>query len=166
MRVRLEVMQMPDCGEPDELLDIREVSARTGLRASALRYYEQSGLIAPAGRRSNQRVYHPEVLKRLALIALCRRNGFSLAEVRVWLIAAQYRDRHGWQALTAQKIAELDRQIQQSIAMRDRLRHALDCPSPDILDCPHLASALDDALPGRQRTTEPTTGGEQRAVQN
>ena len=68
-----------------ELLTIGEVAAQAGLRTSALRYYEQTGLLRPATRVSGQRRYDAAALDRLAVIQFCRRLGFSLSEIRVLL---------------------------------------------------------------------------------
>lgn len=62
-------------------LDIAEVAQRSGVPASALRYYEEKGLIASTGRRGLRRTFDARVLERLALIALGRAAGFSLDEV-------------------------------------------------------------------------------------
>src|SRR3546814_3320080 len=72
---QLEVKSMRD-------LDIAEVAQRSGVPASALRYYEEKRLIASIGRRGLRRLFDPGVIERLALIALGRAAGFSLDEIR------------------------------------------------------------------------------------
>ena len=62
-------------------MDIATVARRSGVPASALRFYEQKGLIASIGRHGLRRVFGPDVLERLALIALGRSAGFSLDEI-------------------------------------------------------------------------------------
>jgi DNA-binding transcriptional MerR regulator len=57
-------------------LDIAEVVERSGLPASALRFYEQKGLIRSTGRRGLRRVFPAGVVEKLALIALGRSAGF------------------------------------------------------------------------------------------
>lgn len=52
------------------MLAIGEVAGRAGLRASAIRYYEEQGLLPRPRRRSGKRVYDVSVLDRLALIEL------------------------------------------------------------------------------------------------
>ena len=52
-------------------MDIAEVAKRSGVPASTLRYYEEKGLIASVGRQGLRRVFTPNVLNQLALIALC-----------------------------------------------------------------------------------------------
>lgn len=64
-------------------MDITEVARRSGLPASTLRFYEGKGLIASIGRRGLHRVFDPDVVERLALIALGRFAGFSLDEIRL-----------------------------------------------------------------------------------
>ena len=62
-------------------MDIAQVTRRSGLPPSTLRYYEERGLIAPIGRQGLRRQYDPKVLDRLALISLARAAGFSLEEI-------------------------------------------------------------------------------------
>ena len=62
-------------------LDIAEVAQKSGLPASALRFYEERGLIKSIGRRGLRRVFPAGVVERLALIALGRSAGFSLGEI-------------------------------------------------------------------------------------
>src|SRR5207244_12653319 len=62
-------------------LDIGEVAKRSGLPASALRFYEEKGLIRSVGRRGLRRLYDPAVLERLAMIALGQSAGFSLDDI-------------------------------------------------------------------------------------
>ncbi len=62
-------------------LDIAAVAQQSGVPASALRYYEEKGLIASVGRRGLRRLFDARVLERLALIALGQAAGFSLDEI-------------------------------------------------------------------------------------
>ena len=114
-------------------LDIVEVSRRTGVPASTLRYYEEKGLIASIGRRGLKRLFDPAVLERLALISLGRASGFSLAEIAEMLTpdGLPRMDRARLEA----KAAELDRTIQRLTAMREGLRHAAKCPAERPMDC-------------------------------
>ncbi|MFF4982959.1 helix-turn-helix domain-containing protein [Streptomyces sp. NPDC001046] len=130
-------------------LDIAEVARRAALPASTLRFYEDKGLITPAGRRGLRRQYDPSVLERLALIALGRTAGFSLDEI-AGMFAPDGRPRIDRDALTA-KAAELDGRIRELGALRDSLRHAAACPAPSHLECPTFRRLLDGATaPGRR----------------
>ena len=62
-------------------MDISEVAKQSGVPASTLRYYEEKGLITSIGRRGLRRVFHANVVERLALIALGRAAGFSLDDI-------------------------------------------------------------------------------------
>lgn len=134
-------------------LDISEVARRSGLPASTLRFYEEQGLIASVGRRGLRRLFEPEVLQRLALIALGQIAGFSLAEIG-GMFAPDGRPRIQRERLTA-KAAELDQTIQRLVALRDGLRHAAACKAPSHLECPRFQSLLRLAGTGRLAARRP-----------
>jgi DNA-binding transcriptional MerR regulator len=128
------------------LLDIGEVVARSGLRASALRHYEDVGLIRPAARRGGRRQYRPAVLEVLALVVLCQDVGFTLGEVRD-LLGSRAVSPTAWRALVQRKVADLEQQRLQAERAKLLLEHTLGCPHPDILECSHFRSELAHALP-------------------
>ena len=130
-------------------LDIAEVADRSGVPASALRFYEEKGLIASIGRRGLRRLFDPGVLERLALISLGRAAGFSLDEI-ARMFAADGRPNIDRQMLAA-KADDLDRTIRELIAMRDGLRHAAACPAPSHMECPKFRRILRAAVSGAIR---------------
>jgi len=138
-------------------LDITEVAQRSGLTASALRYYDEKGLIASTGRRGLRRLFDERVLERLALIALGRAAGFSLDEIAA-MFAADGRPDIDRKMLTA-KADEIDRTIRGLAAMRDGLRHAAVCPAPSHMECPTfrriLGAAASGAIGGGRRRKVP-----------
>src|SRR3546814_20055235 len=67
--------------EVHRLLTVGEVSARSGVAVSALHFYEAKGLIASRRSEGNQRRYHREVLRRVAVIKVAQRVGIPLAEI-------------------------------------------------------------------------------------
>jgi DNA-binding transcriptional MerR regulator len=121
-------------------MDISEVARQSGVPASALRYYEEKGLITSIGRRGLQRVFPQDVLERLALIALGRSAGFSLDEIaRMFSPKGKPKiDRR----LLADKADELQKTIRKLSAMRDGLLHAAACPAPSHLECPKFRRLL------------------------
>jgi len=121
-------------------MDIAEVARRTGVPASTLRFYEEKGLISSVGRRGLRRLFAPDVLERLALIALGRSAGFTLQEM-ARMFAPGKRPRID-RRLLAGKARELDGTIRRLVAMRDGLRHAADCPAPSHLECPTFRRLL------------------------
>lgn len=117
-------------------MDIAAVAKKTGVSASALRYYEEKGLISSVGRHGLRRVFHPSVVERLSLIALGRSAGFTLDEVGS-LLGNDSSPEIDRKALL-EKADSLDKTIQQLTAMRDGLRHAAVCSAPKHLECPRF----------------------------
>lgn len=136
-------------------LDISEVARRSGVRASALRHYEEKGLIASIGRRGLRRLYDPDVLDRLALIAVGRAAGFSLDE-----IAGMFGPRGP--EIDRQRLADkadaIDATIRKLGAIRDGLRHAAACPAPSHMECPTFQRILRGAV-NRGHRRKPSTFG-------
>ncbi|MGH8188158.1 MAG: helix-turn-helix domain-containing protein [Steroidobacteraceae bacterium] len=127
-------------------LDIAEVSRRSGVPVSALRFYEEKGLIASIGRRGLRRQFDARVLDRLAMIALGRAGGFSLGEIAL-MFASDGRPRLDRKKLTA-KADELDQTIRELTTMRDSLRHAAACPARTHMECPTFRRMLRAAASG------------------
>jgi DNA-binding transcriptional MerR regulator len=121
-------------------MDIVEVAARSGIPASTLRFYEEKGLIASVGRHGLRRTFAPQVLDRLALVALGRAAGFSLGEIGR-MFAPDGRPRID-RAMLAAKAEELDATIRKLTAMREGLRHAAACPARSHLECPTFRRLL------------------------
>ena len=127
-------------------LDIAEVAQQSGVPASTLRFYEEKGLIASIGRRGLRRLFEPDVLERLALIALGRAAGFSLDEIAL-MFAPDGRPSIDRRMLVA-KAEQLDRTIRELSAMRDGLRHAAACRAPSHMECPTFRRLLRAAASG------------------
>jgi len=72
----------------DTKLSIGEVARRSGVAATTLRYYEESGLLRPPTRVAGRRRYDQSVMTRLEVIGCCKTAGFSLDEIRVLLTDA------------------------------------------------------------------------------
>ena len=146
------------------LLDTAEVAQRSGLPASALRYYEEKGLIASVGRRGLRRLFETRVIEQLALIRLGRAAGFSLEEIAS-MFSRDGEPRIDRKRLLA-KADELDQTIAQLMAMRDGLRHAARCPAPSHLECPKFRRLLKLAGTGqlRPRRPVPSNGNQGDAI--
>lgn len=123
-----------------KFLDITAVARRSGVPASTLRFYEEKRLIVSVGRRGLRRLFDPNVLERLALIALGRAAGFSLDEIaRMFGPDGQLRIER--QVLAA-KAEELDRTIRKLSAIRDGLLHAAACRASSYMECPKFRRLL------------------------
>jgi DNA-binding transcriptional MerR regulator len=121
-------------------LDIGEVVAHTGLAPSALRFYEQRGLIASSGRNGLRRTYDADVLDRLALIACAREAGFGIAEIARFLSAGP--DDRDLRDRMAVKVEDLDVLIARLTRMRAGLRHAVNCDHEPLVACPEFKQTL------------------------
>lgn len=141
------------------VLDIAEVAKRSGMAASALRYYERRGLIRSleGSAEGARRKFAASVLDQLALIALGQAAGFSLDEIGTMLISAAPQTLNIDRSLLSAKADELDRSILQLQAMSAGLRHAAACPAASHAQCPSfqklLKAAARRALEGQQRTS-------------
>lgn len=113
-----------------DLLPIGELARRTGVAVSAIRYYEERGLIASLRTAGNQRRYLRADIRRLSFILIAQRLGLSLDAIAVELRrlpAGRTPSRADWTA-TAQKVrAELDRQIALLEQTRDNLDGCIGC---------------------------------------
>jgi DNA-binding transcriptional MerR regulator len=127
-------------------MDISEVAKRSGVPASALRFYESKGLIASVGRQGARRRFAPGVLDQLALIALGQAAGFSLDEIRSMFApdGQPAIDR----AMLAAKADEIDRMVVRLKAMSRGLRHAAVCRAPRHAECPSFQRLLKEAAAG------------------
>jgi DNA-binding transcriptional MerR regulator len=127
-------------------MDIAEVARRSGVPASALRFYESKGLIASVGRQGARRRFAPAVLDQLALIALGQAAGFSLDEIRSMFApdGQPAIDR----ARLAAKADEIDRMVLRLRAMSRGLRHAAVCRAPRHAECPSFQRLLKAAAAG------------------
>jgi MerR family redox-sensitive transcriptional activator SoxR len=120
-------------------LEIGEVARRAGLRPSAVRYYEERGLIEPVGRSGGRRFYGEEAVERLVLITFAKDAGFSLDEIRTLLTGFPDDTPAGvrWSQLAAAKLAELDVMAQRIDTMRTALRGISRCGCNDLDQCAH-----------------------------
>jgi DNA-binding transcriptional MerR regulator len=132
---------------PDEQLAIGELANRTGVATSALRYWEELGLLPPPPRVSGQRRYPPSAVELVGVILFLRDVGFTLRDLKA-LIASRALAVDGWRELAQRKLAELDQRMAQAQAARTAIVHALACPHEEILDCPNFASVIAARLAG------------------
>ena len=123
-----------------KLLDIGEVSARSGIKPSALRYYEEVGLIAAVARHGLRRQFGPEVLMQLKLIAMGKSAGFALEEIVGMFGPNGMPDLP--RSMFQQKADDIDRKMEGLASMRDMLNHIANCPAPSHLECPSFRRLL------------------------
>lgn len=132
---------------PDEQLTIGELARRTGVATSALRYWEELGLLPAPARVSGQRRYPQSAVGLVSVILVLRDIGFTLREARA-LIASRSMALVAWRESAQCKLTELDQRIAHAQAARTAIAHALACPHEDILECPNFASVIAAHLAG------------------
>jgi DNA-binding transcriptional MerR regulator len=108
----------------DPLLTIGEVAHRAGVATSAVRFYERRGLLTADARRSGQRRYRDESLRRLVFIGMLQDAGLSLDDIAGVLDAAHVAN---WKAIARRRLAVLDDEITRLQRARDYLEGALLC---------------------------------------
>jgi MerR family redox-sensitive transcriptional activator SoxR len=130
-------------------LSIGEVARRSGKATSAIRYYEEVGLVDPPERVSGRRRYHADVVRRLAVIETAQRAGLTLDEIRL-LLRASSKDgavTEQLRAVAEQKLPELREAIERAELVRSWLEDAARCHCPTLDECPLFDEPA--ALPDR-----------------
>jgi MerR family redox-sensitive transcriptional activator SoxR len=119
-------------------LTIGEVSKRSGVAASALRFYERRGLIASTRTDGNQRRYDRAVLRRIAFIQAGRAAGISLERIGAALAKLPSRrspTREDWERLSNRWRDDIDARIETLQALRERLDTCIGCGCLSIDKC-------------------------------
>jgi len=121
-----------------EQLTIGEMAQRSGVTASALRFYEARGLIRSDRSGGNQRRYDRSQLRRVAFIRIAQRVGLSLDEVAqalATLPGGRTPTKADWARLSAAWRGRLDEQIGLLERMRDRLAGCIGCGCLSLRQC-------------------------------
>jgi MerR family redox-sensitive transcriptional activator SoxR len=123
---------------PADELTIGEVSARSGVAQSALRFYEAEGLIAARRTDGNQRRYDRSMLRRIAFVQAGRAAGIPLERIHAALETLP-KDRspsaRDWQRLSSAWREDLDRRISTLQALRGRLTTCIGCGCLSLSKC-------------------------------
>jgi DNA-binding transcriptional MerR regulator len=141
-------------------LSISELRARTGLAASALRFYERKGLLPATGRVGGKRFYDEGAVERVAFIDLLKLAGFTLSEIAA-IVPPTGGTAPGWRAIAVEKLRQLDDRVREIERARTALRAMLGAPHDRLDECPeHLrilrAHAEELATAASGRTRRPT----------
>jgi MerR family redox-sensitive transcriptional activator SoxR len=130
-----------------EFLTIGELAQRTGVTTSALRYYDELGLVRPARRVSGHRRYALDAISAVGVVRFLQEVGFTLAEAKA-LLVSRSRSPMAWRSLAARKSEELRHRIAREEAARQAIEHSLVCPKDDFLDCPNFWATVKGVLAG------------------
>ncbi|MFE2142209.1 MerR family transcriptional regulator [Streptomyces sp. NPDC059456] len=127
-------------------LPISELADKAHVRASALRYWEERGLLPGARREGGRRMWPATTIRRIALIKMAQRAGFTLAEI-TQLLAGDTTPSASrqWRKMATRKLPELDRHIAQAQALRQAVADCLECGCMKFDQCVLLDTT--DATP-------------------
>ncbi|MPZ81128.1 MAG: redox-sensitive transcriptional activator SoxR [Actinophytocola sp.] len=147
-----------------DVLTIGDVAKRSGVPHTALRFYEERGLISSERTTGNQRKYARAVLRRLAFIRTAQRVGLSLEEIHdalATLPEGRTPTKADWARLSQLWRGELDARIDSMQRLRDRLTACIGCGCLSLKAC-HLMNREDTLAalgPGAPRLKAASEGG-------
>lgn len=121
-----------------DMLSIGELAARTGLSVSAIRFYEERGLVAPARSAGKQRRFPRSDIRRLSFILIAQQMGLSLEEIRAALArlpAGRTPTQKDWEGMSRAFRATLDARIASLTQLRDRLDGCIGCGCLSLKKC-------------------------------
>ena len=119
-------------------ITIGELSERSGVATSAIRYYEELGLVSSRRTAGNQRRYERAMLRRLAFIRTAQRVGLTLEEIEAALATLPSNrtpTKADWTRLSRGWRPRLDAQIQQLERLRDTLDSCIGCGCLSLRRC-------------------------------
>lgn len=120
-----------------DALSIGEVARRTGVPASALRYWEDAGLLPAPRRVSGRRRYDAQVLRRVQVLRFAQQAGFTLAEIRTLFhgFGAGTPLGERWNTLARTKLRELDELVARAGRMKAAIQAGMECGCVRMEDC-------------------------------
>ena len=119
-------------------LSIGELSERTGLAHSAIRFYESKGLVKPERSGGGQRRFARSDVRRLSFLLITQSLGFSLAEIREHLDALPEEGRptrRDWERMARGFREQLDERIRGLESLRERLTSCIGCGCLSLREC-------------------------------
>lgn len=117
---------------------IGELADRSGIAPSALRFYEEVGLISSTRSASGQRRYAAEVVRRVAFIRIAQRVGLTLNEIAAALATLPDKrtpNRRDWEILAKRWRPRIDEQIALLEGLRDQLSSCIGCGCLSLRSC-------------------------------
>lgn len=140
-------------------LTIGQLSERSGVAGSALRFYETKGLIYSTRTSGNQRRYHASMLRRIALIQVAQTVGFTLEEITQELASLPMNKtptKRDWERVANKWQQDLENKMKRIASLRDNLTGCIGCGCLSMKKC-HLLNpedVLHEQGDGAQRLVE------------
>lgn len=135
-----------------ESMSIGEVARSTGVRPSAVRYYEGVGLLLLPERANGRRRYDGELLRevldRLAVIRVAKQAGFTISEIRTLLdgFSEDTPPSERWRILAQDKLPEVEALVERALSMKDLLERGLRCECLRLEECSLVSNGAPEAL--------------------
>jgi DNA-binding transcriptional MerR regulator len=126
------------------LLSIGELSERTGVPATTLRYYDELGLVRPTARAAGRRRYAATAVRNVGVILFFREIGFSLTEIGRFISG----ERQCQREMIDHKLAELAERQHSIEVARTALEHGRQCPANEPMKCSRFWSIIEGRLRG------------------
>jgi MerR family redox-sensitive transcriptional activator SoxR len=149
--IAAETRERAEEAEPAERpgLTIGQIARQVHVAPSAIRYYEEIGLLPPPARLNGRRRYDLSTVQRLCVIEYAQQAGFTLGEVRELFFGFMMGTHPNvrWEALAKQKLVELDEQLRRIQTMQGLLREGLQCGCLTMEQCTVWLSGFDEADP-------------------
>lgn len=124
--------------KPNDILTIGELARRTGLSVSAIRFYEEKGLLEPFRTSGNQRRYLRSDIRRLSFILIAQKLGLALSEIEGQLARLPHGrtpNARDWKAISNAIRDQLDSRIAELERARDRLDGCIGCGCLSLKSC-------------------------------
>ncbi len=122
----------------DPRISIGQIAERTGLSVSAIRYYEETGLVTPVRTGGGQRRFLRSDIRRLSFVLIAQQLGFSLDEIRERLAAlpaGRTPTQRDWAKISRAFRNVLDARIDVLTRTRDRLDGCIGCGCLSLANC-------------------------------
>ncbi len=122
----------------EDLLAIGTLAARTGVTVTAVRFYERKGLISSVRTDAGHRRFHRSMIRRLSVIVVCQRLGYSLSELGERLAdlpTNRVPDDSDWASLTDDFRSEIDDRVERLLTLRDQLDGCIGCGCVSLDAC-------------------------------
>jgi len=123
---------------PKQNILIGQVAARTGLAVSALRFYEEAGLVSAGRNSGGQRVFAKADIRRISFVIIAQKLGFSLKQIKAQLESLPNKrtpTMKDWQMISQNFSVDIDERIAALTRLREKLTSCIGCGCLSLENC-------------------------------
>jgi len=123
---------------PKQNILIGQVAARTGVAVSALRFYEEAGLVTAGRNKGGQRVFAKADIRRISFIIIAQKLGFSLKQIKAQLDSLPDKrtpTMADWEIISRNFSVDIDDRIEALTRLRDKLTSCIGCGCLSLQNC-------------------------------